>query len=405
VSRLPSALQPAWPLFKRAHRLLSLLLGVLFRRTSRLAGERALPSRATTRSSRTAELEPVTVTLHPGGKGEHLDRPQPVGEPADHWAFHSWLEYDVPDRYTLEIDGGILVGDYAASITPGGILDYETSDYFGVAGWREHPIFLRPVLPRLEEVSGSLLSLATRGTAANYYHFLLDVLPRWGIFEECLPGRVPDAVYLPTKAGYQRQLLAMLGLDRLPVVELGKHRALRAEHLLVPSTPNQTLACPTWVAQWLRENLPPSGARDLPTRLYVTRGDKPNTRRLVGEDELWPLLERRGFARLDPGTVSVQEQIDHFAAAEVIVAPHGAALSNLVFASPGVHVLELFAPNYVNPCYWAIAENIPDARYRYLVGGDPDSQPVGRPMNGVLTDVRIAIARIVDAVDDLLVRS
>ena len=66
---------------------------------------------------------------------------------------------------------------------------------------------------------------------------------------------------------------------------------------------------------------------------------------------------------------SVQEQIDHFAGAEVVVAPHGAALANLVFCRPGVRVLELFAPRYVNPCYWTIADNIAAARYRYLVCG------------------------------------
>ena len=45
-------------------------------------------------------------------------------------------------------------------------------------------------------------------------------------------------------------------------------------------------------------------------------------------------LERRGFLRFDPGAHTVQEQIDHFAAAEVIVAPHGAALANLTFCRP-----------------------------------------------------------------------
>ena len=28
---------------------------------------------------------------------------------------------------------------------------------------------------------------ATRGTATNYYHFLTDLLPRWGIFREACP--------------------------------------------------------------------------------------------------------------------------------------------------------------------------------------------------------------------------
>ena len=334
MSRLPSALQPAWPLFKRVHRFLSFVLGTVFRRTSRVNGSRALPHRATTAAADTAALEPYAVTLHPAGRGEHLVRTMPVGEPSEHWVFESELQYDVPARFCLEIEQGTTVGDYAAIVTPGGTLDFETSGYFGINSWREHPIFLRPRLPPRVHVEGSLLNLTTRGAAANYYHFLLDVLPRYGIFAEALPGRVPDAVYVPHASRYQQQLLSMAGIDRLPLIPASKHTALQADRLLVPSTPNNELAAPLWVVGWLRKTLPASGAVDLPTLLYVTRGDSPNTRRYVEEPQLWPHLERQGFTRVDPGSLSVQEQIDWFAAADVIVAPHGAALSNLVFCKP-----------------------------------------------------------------------
>lgn len=400
MSRLPSALQPAWPLFKRVHRLLSFLLGVVFRRTSKIAGARALPRRATLRAVDTVALEPGAVVLYPAGPGEQLARTMPVGTPANHWVFENELKYDVPARFCLEIEQGTTVGDYAAIVTPGGTLDYETSGYFGINSWREHPIFLRPQLPRPEHVEGTLLNLTTRGSHANYYHFLLDVLPRYGIFREALPGRVPDAVYVPHASRYQQQLLAMTGIDRHPMIQAGKHTALRADRLLVPSTPNQELAAPRWVVEWLRGHLPTSGATGLPKKLYVTRGDAPNTRRYVEEPELWPMLEAQGFARIDPGTLTVQEQIDTFAGAEVIVAPHGAALSNLVFCSPGVRILELFAPNYVNHCYWTIACAVPDATYHYLVADGSHGE--GKPMTGVLTDIRIPPARVLEAIELLV---
>jgi len=405
VSRLPRRLQPIWPVVKRLHRLATWLLGVVFRRTSRLAGGRALPTRATERSADLAALDPRRVGVHTGGPAEVLVRTMPVGEPAGHAAFEPWLRRRVSARYVLDVRGGLLVGDYAATIAPGGVLDYETSGYFGISGWREHPLFLRPRLPAPTAVPGTLLSLATRGTSTNYYHFLTDLLPRWGIFQEACPGTEVDAVYLSTRSSYQRQLLALVGLDSLPVVEVEKHACLAPDRLLVPSTPNQDLMAPHWVVDWLRTHLPASP--DLGERargLYVTRGATPNTRRYVEEPDLWPALEARGFARLDPGTVSVQEQIDAFAAAEVVVAPHGAALANLVFARPGVRVLELFAPDYVNPCYWAITQSIPDASYRYLVAGTADEIAAAehRPMTGVLRDVSIPPERVLAALDRLL---
>ena len=409
MSRLPRRLQPLWPLVKRLHRWATGLLGAVFRRTSRLSGGRALPTRATERSLDTAARDPSHVTVHRGGPAEQLVRSMPVGEPPEHAAFEPWLRRTVSARYVLEVQDGLVVGDYAATIAPGGggerVLDYETSGYFGISGWREHPLFLRPRLPTPTHVPGTLVSLATRGTSTNYYHFLTDLLPRWGILEEALPGTPVDAVYLSTRTSYQRQLLALVGLDPLPVVEVEKDACLAPDRLLVPSTPNQDLMAPPWVVDWLRARLPASA--DLGGRargLYVTRGSTPNTRRYVEEPDLWPALEARGFTRLDPGTVSVQEQIDAFAAAEVIVAPHGAALANLVFARPGVRVLELFAPDYVNPCYWAITQSLPDATYRYLVAGQPAEVAAAerRPMTGVLRDISIPPDRVLAALDALV---
>jgi capsular polysaccharide biosynthesis protein len=322
----------------------------------------------------------------------------PVGQPARHWVFERKLEVGIPSRYVLEIDGGTVVGEYGANVTPGRTLDHQTSEYFGVTDWREHPIFLSPRLPRATEVPGTLLNLTSCGTTSNYYHFLFDSLPRFGIFEECFPGRPVDGVVVPHAARYQRELLQLIGVEG-PWLQPARQRAFHADTVLVPSTPNQHLDCPPWITEWLRRRLPPTRT-DGPRRLYLTRGDRPNTRRYVNEGTLWPALEKLGFYRLDPGTLSVQEQINYFSRAEVIVSPHGAALTNLVFARPDVRVLELFANDYVHLGLWAIAAAMGESTYHYLVaeGGHPE----GKPMTGIYSDVDIPVERVLAALDGLL---
>ena len=402
MSRLPSALQPAWPLVKRLHRFATRVVGAVVRRWSVLLGDRALPRRATELSRDTAALEPGTVRVHPGGGPEHLERSLPDGDPESHWIFEQALRYDVPARFTVEIDRGTVVGDYGANLTPDGTLDYETSGYFGISGWREHPIFLRPALPRVEHLDGTLVSLATRGGSRNYYHFLLDVLPRWGIFQESMPGLEPDRIYVPCATAYEKELLALVGLDGYDLVATKKHRAVSAGHLLAPSMPNRDEMAPSWMVEWVRRQFPPARTEDRPRLLYVTRGSGPNTRRLVDEPDLWPRLERRGFVRIDPGTMSVRDQIDHFAAADVVVGLHGAALTNLIFIRPGTRVLEIFAPSYVKHCYWAICEGIPDVRYQYLIGTDADDRGARRTMNGIQKDIVVDAATLDAAVERLL---
>ncbi|KRC53888.1 MULTISPECIES: glycosyltransferase family 61 protein [unclassified Nocardioides] len=400
---LPSWLRPWWPLFKRLHRALTFVLGCVFRVLSRVLGRRGVPVRATARSSETAALDPAHVVLHPGSAEEQLTRPATKGDPAGHWLFEELRTAIVPATFVLEVKEGRLSGDYAATTTPGKVLDHETSTYFGVEDWREHPVFLRPTLGPTEHVPGTVLSLTTRGTSINYYHFLYDAIGRLAVLDECLGGLDalrPDAVVVPHGARYQRQLLELAGVGgRLIQPERG--RTVAADRLVVPSNPNWALQAPPATVRWLREHLAPTpgAGADGPRRIYITRGDTPRTRRYVQEPALWPELERRGFVRIDPGAHSVQEQIDLFHGAEVVVSPHGAGLSNITFSRPGVRVLEMFASTYVHLGLWSICQAI-DADYRYLVGDGPTGGP-GRN-SGVLDDVSAPPQKVLDIVDDML---
>ena len=402
MTRIPPALRPLWPVAKLAHRTATRELGRVNRRFGPREGVRALPRSATTLSTETVAADPERCRLHVAAPAHRLERAMPAGNPADHWFFRDLVDLEVPPRFTLELSGGRVVGTYAAHITAAGDLDYQTSDYFGIHTWQEHPVFLRRRLPPVREVAGTVVSLATRGTGGNYYHALMDMAARWGIFQETHPGVVPDAVVVSTGQRYHRELISMLGLDELPMIEATNDSAIRAETLLVPCLPNPSMLAPPWITQFLQERLPPQRVSGLPTHIYVTRGQRPNTRRVVDDEGLRRTLEGRGFVTFDPGAVTLQEQIDQFAAARVVVAPHGAGLTNLNFCRPGVRVLELFAPTYLNPGFWAITSNITGSRYRYLVADRPRPRPAPHPMMGVQHDIQLAPDAVLRALDTLL---
>ena len=97
----------------------------------------------------------------------------------------------------------------------------------------------------------------------------------------------------------------------------------------------------------------------------------------------------------------VEDQIRLFAEAAVVVAAHGAALTNVAFCSPGAVVVELFAPDYVNTCYWALTAEVDGVEYRYAVGEGRNPRP-GTPLHGVWSDIVApigAVLRILDAID------
>jgi capsular polysaccharide biosynthesis protein len=74
--------------------------------------------------------------------------------------------------------------------------------------------------------------------------------------------------------------------------------------------------------------------------LYVSREDA-GFRHVVNEAELFEELEPLGFRKIVPGRLGVAEQIREFSAASMVVAVHGAALTNTVFSPAHAAVVEI----------------------------------------------------------------
>ncbi len=75
-------------------------------------------------------------------------------------------------------------------------------------------------------------------------------------------------------------------------------------------------------------------------RLYIARGAAPR-RRVLNEAAVEHLLKGHGFVAVNPGALSLVEQVKLFADAEIVAGPHGAGLTNAIFMAPGGAVVEL----------------------------------------------------------------
>jgi Glycosyltransferase 61 len=329
---------------------------------------------------------------------ERLSRAIPPGEPPRHPEFVGDAELLVPRVAVAELPGGRVLGPHRVVIDRRGRMIEELGLYWGTKRWSEHQVFWHPFPEPPLELGGLLGVLAGRGDL-NWYHFLLDIVPRLALFET--PGvPTPERWYLPLQHRWQRETLELAGL--LPhegVVDADSVPHVQAETLLVPGLPDFNVTAP-WTVAFIRERLRPPELERVPgRRIYVTRGRRRNNRIVRNEPEVTEMLADRGFTVVDTGTLSVAEEIRTFAEAEWIVGPHGAALTNLLFASPGASVIELFAPDYVNPSYWKLVDCIPGLGYRYLVG--TGRAPRSGRMNGVMSDITIDLAALGRALDSL----
>lgn len=102
-------------------------------------------------------------------------------------------------------------------------------------------------------------------------------------------------------------------------------------------------------------------------RIYISR-EGAAIRRVTNEPDLLAMLSRYGFESIEPGSIPFSRQAELFQSADIVVAPHGAALANLMFCRPGARILEFFPADYIDDCYLRISKAM-ELDYHYLFGG------------------------------------
>jgi capsular polysaccharide biosynthesis protein len=399
MTRLPPALRPLWPYAKRGYTVGTRLAAPV---TTWLSARRGgvLPTRVAT-TLEDALRRPGQGTVHTIAPAATTVRDLPTGTPPHLPTFARQTRARFAPQRVLELPQGRVLGPHRAVITGDGTLLHELVRYFGAPRPREHPLFLHPFAAPPTRIDGTLAVLASRGDG-NYYHFLHDVVPRLALLDRCPGVGQPDLWYVPRRTRFQQGLIELLDLPAERIVDADEIPHVRAERLLVPTLPDLDLNHPAWATQYLRDRLLPADAGLRPgRRIYVTRGTAPHSRIVVNEDEVLESLAPLGFERIDPAALSVAEQIRAFAEAEFILAPHGAALANLAFAGAGATVLELFAPDFVQGCYWKLATTVPGLRYRYFVGEGRAGRL--REGLGVSSDIRIDVRSLNSLIEHLLV--
>ena len=398
MTRLPSALRPLFPLVKVGVLCATQMVGPLTRRLPE-SPARPRPPRRMARSAAAYAATHATggVAVVDVAPAEALERPLPQGAPPGHPRFSRDAHETTDPCVVATVRRGRVLGPYAAVITEDDTLLCDLSPYYGVRRPTQHPVFLRTRLPEISGAAGSVGVLTTRGSE-NYYHFLTDVLPRLELLRRA--DARPDAFVVNRTTRFQRDLLDHIGLTADRCLGSDKYPHLQADELVVPSLPDPNLKTPRWIVPWLRSRFLPESLAPPQRRIYVTRGDGKHTRRVTNEAALVAALEPLGFETIDPGTMAPADQVRVFAEAECVVGPHGAGLTNLAFAPAGAAVVELFARDYVNGCFWALASTVEGLRYHYVVG---DGTPTrSRRNRGVASDITVDPRQVVGLVETLL---
>ena len=89
-------------------------------------------------------------------------------------------------------------------------------------------------------------------------------------------------------------------------------------------------------------------------RIMISRA-RSRGRRILNEAKLWAMLRERGFEKVRMEEQDFADQVAIMQGTRILLAPHGAGLTNMLFCPAGATIVELGDPEFPNPNFYAMA--------------------------------------------------
>jgi capsular polysaccharide biosynthesis protein len=222
----------------------------------------------------------------------------------------------------------------------------------------------------------------------NYSHWLTAHLPKLLLLKS--RDMLDDVLLPPDRPAFVDDSMRAVGIEPEQFATFDPSRPLRVAELTVLETDRFRPE----LLRSVREAVVNKAERQPWRRLYVSRA-KASRRRLLNEDELWPLLEQAGFERVFLEDHPFDAQVRLMQEAAVVVAPHGAGLTNVMFCAPGTGVVEIADLSFPNPNFYAVASA---AGLRYAI---VEAEGVG-DVHPLEKDLRVDVAAVSNALECIL---
>lgn len=246
-------------------------------------------------------------------------------------------------RHLVSITNGRINLNPWSFITENDNLLFKESSCYGKIP-ENHWVFSSIKLPKIHKLTGKTLFLSSRN---NYWHLLADELCDLSLLTESgiNLNEFNQIIFENSHYNTGKQLQELFGLSRVNQVSLNKLLHVECEELFFfTGTFCLSKHALLLVKHKIKSSLEQSSTQsvNIGKRIVVSRGSS-NTRRWLNQEECMETLNSLGFKLIDPSNLSLSQQVDAFSNAEIILGPHGAGLTNIMFCNPGTKVVEIRA--------------------------------------------------------------
>jgi len=229
--------------------------------------------------------------------------------------------------------------------------------------------------------------------ADNWFHFAFEDLP--GILDATSAGLRPTLLM----AGYElASIREFLGAFDLPVKRFPRGSTVQCRNFFFRTHEAEPEFVRTSVAQAVRTfglavypaTASPAHQESLaPERVYISRS-RSRRRSMLRERELERELQALGFAILFFEDLTMEQHIAQMRNASVVVGPHGAGLTHILWAAKDCRVVEIVPswPPGTNHCYVSLAHALGFV-HRQIPCNPSHASPAGEiPVATVLAAVK-----------------
>ncbi|MFC7043039.1 glycosyltransferase family 61 protein [Halonotius sp. GCM10025705] len=193
----------------------------------------------------------------------------------------------------------------------------------------------------------------------NYYHWMVETVPKVRYLHEFEAKTGTEVtVLIPSgRPPFIDETLNLLNWPESKII-LSSNPIYKTQNLVVPSFPERTAADFDWLHN---EILGSISTEDEPTdqrnrnNVYVSRANAIE-RRVLNEEEVMSVLSDYGFERYCLENRALAENIRLFNQADIVVGPHGAGLTDIIFAEDCT-LMELFGEKVKQP-YRVLADTL-----------------------------------------------
>ncbi len=191
----------------------------------------------------------------------------------------------------------------------------------------------------------------------GYYDFVFLVAAKLSRIKDVLPESVfKEALiaYPLFNTSYEREYFSLLGIETENIIDSRTHQITfeqciigNSGHWFYPNAADIYSLC-----KHVRTYIPITDNYQ-GNRVYISRACR---RSIHNESALIDLLKKYDFQIIDDKSRSVKEQIEIYQNARIIIGPHGASFSNIIWCKPGAHLFELFSATYTPDYFRYLAE-------------------------------------------------